>query len=75
MWFELEIRRPYRAPIRDVFQAQTAEWAIYQAEQKYPGAIAFVMEKPPKAFLARSSDRDRKVAQRKKLKNQFESRS
>lgn len=75
MWFELEIRRPARPPLRDVFQGQTLEWALYQANKKYPGAIVFVPDQPPKPDLARSSDGPKKAAQRKKAFSQQESLS
>jgi len=75
MWFELEIRRPERAPIRDVFQGQTLEWALFQAHKKHPGAIIFVPDQPPKPNLARSSDGPKKALRRKELLAQQESRS
>ena len=75
MWFELEIHRPARPPLRDVFQAQTVEWARYQAERKYPGSIVFVPETPAKAELARSYDGPKKASQRRLRRLQQESRS
>jgi hypothetical protein len=73
MWFELEVHKPERPPLRDVFQGQTVEWAVYQAKLKYPGARIFVPEQPAKAALARSADGPKK-AYRRKLRQQ-ESRS
>jgi hypothetical protein len=75
MWFELEIHRPARPPMRDVFQAQTVEWARYQAERKYPGAIVFVPEESSKPSLARSYDGPKKATQRRLRRIQQESRS
>lgn len=75
MWFELEIHKPERAPIRDVFQGQTLEWAIFQAHKKYPGAIVCVPDQPPKPNLARSYDGPKKAYQRKIKLAQQESRS
>ena len=66
MWFELEIHRPERPPLRDVFQAQTIEWARYQAERKYPGAIIFVPEPSTKTKLAKSYDGPKKASQRRR---------
>lgn len=61
--------------MRDVFQAQTVEWARYQAERKYPGAIIFVPEKPSKPSLARSYDGPKKATRRRLRRIQQESRS
>jgi hypothetical protein len=75
MWFELEIRRPTLPTLRDVFQGQTLEWAIYQAYKKYPGGIVFVPDQPPKPDLARSSNGPKTTLRRNKLLAQQESRS
>lgn len=75
MWFELEIRKPERPPIRDIFQGQTLEWALFQAHKKYPGAIVFVPDQPPKPNLSRSADGPKKALQRKHALAQQESRS
>ena len=75
MWFELEIRRPGIKPIRDVFQGQTVEWAIFQASRAHPGAVILVPEESAKAVLSRSSDGPKKAFQRKSKRLQKESRS
>jgi hypothetical protein len=53
-WFELEIQRPDKLPMRRVFKGDSPEAATAQAQRQYRDAVVRVPPPAAKATLARS---------------------
>ena len=53
-WFELEIQRPDKLPMRRIFKGDSPEAAAAQAQQQYRDAVVRLPPPAVKATLARS---------------------